>query len=124
MTKTILAAMLGAALLAPAIASAQAANDGFKYVGGEAGWAYVGAPRSDGVKATGASKQAGSVGALNDDFKYVGGEAGWAFESRSKLVWDDGKLVHAADCPALASLNAPRETRDLNAPLPPEYAGA
>jgi hypothetical protein len=120
MIKT-LAVMVGAVLLAPAIASAQATNVGFKYVGGEAGWAYVGASaQGDGAKARVETQPTAS----NDGFKYVGGEAGWAYESRSKIVWENGRLVHAADCPVLASLNAPREKVQGNAPLPPEYAGA
>lgn len=41
MMKRIVAATLGCLMLAP-IAFAQGTNDGFKYVGGEAGWAYVG----------------------------------------------------------------------------------
>jgi hypothetical protein len=42
-------------------------------------------------------------------FKYVGGEAGWIHEGPiHRMVVENGHLVHASDCPVMASLNAPK----------------
>lgn len=103
MTKRFLTAAAAAALLVPALAFAEVV-----VVNGEAGMIFKDAPSTltrDEVRA-----QLKSGKAIGDaHFKYVGGEAGWIHESPShRMLVENGRLVHASDCPVMASMNAPK----------------
>jgi hypothetical protein len=105
MTKRILTAAAAAALLVPALAVAEVV-----IVNGEAGMIFKDAPSTltrDEVRA-----QLNSAKTIGDaHFKYVGGEAGWMHESPThRMLVENGKLVHASDCPVMASMSAPRAT--------------
>ncbi len=73
----VFAALLGA-LAAPAYA------DGFRFVGGEAGWAYVGATPGNTTQQQVQRERGDPVRntVTTDGWKYVGGEAGWLFVGR------------------------------------------
>lgn len=70
----VFAALLGA-LAAPAYA------DGFRFVGGEAGWAYVGTTRDNTTRQQVKSERGdlASNQVTADGWKQVGGEAGWLY---------------------------------------------
>lgn len=103
MTNGFLRAAAAAALLVPALAAAQV-----EVVNGEAGVIFKDAPSMITRDQVRGELKAGATQS-DPHFKWVGGEAGWAHESPShRLVLQSGKLVHAADCPVMASLNAPK----------------
>jgi hypothetical protein len=116
MTKRLFTAAAAAALLVPALAFAEVV-----VVNGEAGMIFRDAPSTvtrDQVRA-----ELKSVQALDAHFPYVGGEAGWIHESPShRMVVQSGELVHAADCPVMASLHAPRSKPAAGSDL--GYTGA
>ena len=117
MTNRTLAIAIGAALLLPTLAFAEV-----QVVNGEAGMIFKDAPSTitrDQVRAD--LKANTAIG--DQHFKYVGGEAGWIHESPThRMMVQDGRLVHAADCPAMASMNAP-SAKGSNELLP-GYTGA
>lgn len=59
------------------------------------------------VQAAEREAQGNTLGA--DGWRYVGGEAGWVRESH-RMTFQDGRLVHARDCP-LAPKDAARAAR-------------
>lgn len=75
-SNTIFCAALLGALAAPAFA------DGFRFVGGEAGWAHVGVKTDSTTRDQFARERAeldrNQVTAYG--FRFVGGEAGWSYE--------------------------------------------
>jgi hypothetical protein len=103
MTKQILTAAAAAALLVPALAFGEVV-----VVNGEAGMIFKEAPSTitrDQVRAELMSEKA--IG--DEHFKYVGGEAGWAHNSPShRMIVENGRLVHASDCPVMASMSTPK----------------
>ena len=102
MTKRILRAAAAAALLVPALAFAEVI-----VVNGEAGMIFKDTPSTITREQVRAELNSGKNG--DTHVKYVGGEAGWAHESpRHRMLVENGKLVHAADCPVMASMSAPR----------------
>lgn len=103
MTNRFLRAAAAAALLVPALAVAQV-----EVVNGEAGLIFKDAPSTMARDQVRAELKTGAT--LGDPhFKWVGGEAGWAHESPThRMVVQNGNLVHAADCPVMASLKAPK----------------
>lgn len=112
MAKKILMAVAGSAMLLPALAVGQV-----RVINGEAGIIFVDPPSAvarDQVKAAASDPTA--------HWTYVGGEAIWRHND-SKYVFDAGTLVHASDCPALATLNKPMSRGDVSTPLP-GYTGA
>lgn len=102
MTNRIFTAAAVAALLVPAITFAEVV-----VVNGEAGMIFKDAPSAitrDQVRAELKSGQTEGV-----HFRFVGGEAGWIHESPShRMLMQNGALVHASDCPVMASLNVPK----------------
>lgn len=102
MTKRILTAAAAAALLVPALAFAEVV-----VVNGEAGMIFKDTPSTitrDQVRAELNSAKTGDA-----HFKYVGGEAGWIHEGPShRMIVENGRLVHASDCPVMASMSAPK----------------
>jgi hypothetical protein len=110
--KLTIAAALAAALLAPAMASATA--DGWRYVGGEAGWVFV---MPEPSRLTREEVQRAPTEPLVGVWRYVGGEAGWIAEVH-RLTYKQGQLVHADDCLVHASSATPArdsgpDTREL-----------
>jgi hypothetical protein len=100
MTNTIFKAAAAAALLVPALAFGEVA-----VVNGEAGLIFKDAQSTitrDQIR----SELKAGVPSGDSHFNYVGGEAGWAHEEH-RLVMQTGNLVHASDCPVMASLSAP-----------------
>ena len=118
MTNKSLAVAVGAALLVPTLAFAEV-----EVVNGERGMIFKDTPSTitrDQVRAE--LKSSAAIG--DEHFKYVGGEAGWAHVFPThRMVVQNGALVHAADCPVMASLNTPKP-RITNEPLPVYYRGA
>lgn len=118
MTNKTLVIAIGAALLLPAFAFAEV-----QVVNGEAGMIFKDAPSTitrDQVRAE--LKSSATSG--DQHWKYVGGEAGWIYEGLShRMVVQEGRLVHAPDCPVMASLKAPK-ARGSSEPLPGYYTGA
>lgn len=110
MTKKILMAVAGSAMLLPVLAIGQV-----RVINGEAGIVFEDAPS---VVARGQAKAA----AGDPHWTYIGGESIWRHND-SKYVLDAGTLVHASDCPALATLNKPMSKGDTSTPLP-GYTGA
>lgn len=83
---TVFCAVLLSTLAAPALA------DGFRYVGGEAGWAYVG-KTTENTKVDAAKTRdqlaretisSDRSRATADGWKWVGGEAGWLFVGQTR----------------------------------------
>jgi hypothetical protein len=115
MTKRIFTAAAATALLVPALAFAEVV-----VVNGEAGMIFKDTPSTitrEQVRAE-IKSQVGNEG----HFRFVGGEAGWIHESPAhRMVVQNGNLVHASDCPVMASLAAPK-TAPTGAD--PFYAGA
>lgn len=76
---TVIFTALLSTLATPALA------DGFRFVDGEAVWAYVGiqsaSKEPNGV--TRSRPEADQRIAIVDGFRYVGGEAGWSYEAPS-----------------------------------------
>jgi hypothetical protein len=104
MTKRILTAAAAAALLVPALAFAEVV-----VVNGEAGMIFKDAPSTITRDQIRAELKSGKTGDAH--FKYVGGEAGWIHESPThRMLVENGKLVHASDCPVMASMSAPKTT--------------
>lgn len=102
MTKRILTAAAAAALLVPAMAFAEVV-----VVNGEAGMIFKDTPSTITRDQVRAELKSGKTGDVH--FKYVGGEAGWSHESPShRMLVENGSLVHASDCPVMASMNTPR----------------
>jgi hypothetical protein len=103
MTNRILTMAAAAALLVPALAFAEVV-----VVNGEAGMIFIDPPSTitrEQVRAELKSPKANAEA----HFTYVGGEAGWIHENPGhRMVVRGGELVHAADCPVMASLNAPK----------------
>jgi hypothetical protein len=102
MTK-ILNAAAAAALFVPALAFAEVI-----VVDGEAGMIFKDEPshitRAQVIAEMKSGKDVGDV-----HFRYVGGEAGWIHETPSHRMEAQGSsLVHASDCPVMASLTAPK----------------
>jgi hypothetical protein len=118
MTNKTLAIALGAALLLPTLAFAEV-----QVVNGEAGMIFKDAPSTITREQVRAELKSGT--AIGDQhFKFVGGEAGWIHEGPThRMVVQNGNLVHAADCPVMASMNTPK-AKGSNEPLPGYYAGA
>ena len=105
MTKRILTTIAATALLVPALAFAEVA-----VVNGEAGMVFKDAPSAVTRNQVQAELKS-AKSAADFHFKYVGGEAAWAHETPShKFVTQAGQLVHAADCPVMAALNAPKSS--------------
>ncbi len=71
--RTVFCAVVLSALATPALA------DGFRFVDGEAGWAYVGAPRGNTVQQQVKRKDMERNLVTADGWKQVGGEAGWLY---------------------------------------------
>jgi hypothetical protein len=115
MTTRTLTAMAGIALLAPTLALAEV-----QVVNGEAGMIFKDEP------STLTREQVRAAINVRDDvgnhWSYIGGEAGWA-HNETRYVFDGGTLIHASDCPVLASMNAPVFQGGPSAPLP-VYSGA
>lgn len=113
----ILMAAVSALLLTPALAMA----DEIEVVNGEAGIIFHDSPSTvtrDQVRA----ELRSSTTVAADGWTYVGGEAVWA-APQSRLVVQDGQLVHASDCPFSVATNT-GSSRSA-APLPnPIYTGA
>ncbi len=102
MTKRLAAT---AALLVPAFAFAQSQVE---VVNGERGMIFKDTPSAVTREQVRAESRAGATSG-ETHFKYVGGEAGWAYQSPShRMVVRDGNLVHAPDCPVMASINTPK----------------
>lgn len=103
MTKRILTAAAAAALLVPALAFAEVV-----VVNGEAGMIFKDAPST--LTRDEVTAQLNSANPIGDaHYKYVGGEAGWMHESPThRMLVENGKLVHAPDCPVIASMSAPK----------------
>jgi hypothetical protein len=107
MTKRIFKAAAAAALLVPAIAFAEVT-----VVNGEAGMIFKDEPSTITREQVRAELKAGKA-LPEEHFKWVGGEAGWSHVTPAhRMVVQNGNLVHAADCPVMAALNAPK-TRPL-----------
>jgi hypothetical protein len=103
MTKRVLKAAAAAALLVPAIAFAEVI-----VVNGEAGMIFKDEPSTITREQVRAELKAGQA-LPEEHFRWVGGEAGWSHVSPShRMVVQSGNLVHAADCPVMASLIAPK----------------
>jgi hypothetical protein len=125
---SLLAAGLLAAAIAPSLAlaapSAAATNDGWHFVGGEAGWVYE-SPRLGVARSTVSAPvvTAGRHAPAYDGWRFVGGEAGWVLETpRFDVV--DGRLVHAETCqfkPAVAALTPPAAPGGIDGVI---YGGA
>ena len=117
MTNKTLAIAIGAALLLPTLAFAEV-----QVVNGEAGMIFKDAPSTvtrDQVRAE--LRSSTTIG--DPHWMYVCGEAGWMHEGlRHKMVVENGVLVHAADCPMMASMSAPK-ARGSSEPIP-GYTGA
>ena len=113
MTNTkLIAAALSAALLAPGFALAQASSPAaptasdWQYVGGEAGWLYVGSSASARTRSDVQREQA--VQPLSrDGWRFVGGETGWLYDG-AQYVFDGVQLAHAEYCPFDPAKAAPR----------------
>jgi hypothetical protein len=104
---TRLIKVAAAAVLLPAFVFAQSQVE---VVNGERGMIFKDTPSTLTRAQVRAELNAGASSG-ETHFKYVGGEAGWAHESPShRMVVRDGKLAHAADCPVMASINAPKTT--------------
>jgi hypothetical protein len=103
MTKRILTAAAAAALLVPALAFGDVV-----VLNGEAGMIFKDVPSTvtrDQVRAE--LKSGRTIG--DEHFKFVGGEAGWAHTSPShRMIVENGRLVHASDCPVMASMSTPK----------------
>ena len=103
MTKRLMKAAAAAALLMPAFAFAQSQVE---VMNGERGMIFKDTPSTVTREQVRAELKSGK--ALGDaHWRYVGGQAGWAHNS-PVLTFDNGQLVHASDCPYLATLNAPK----------------
>lgn len=103
MTKRILTAAAAAALLVPALAFGEVV-----VVNGEAGMIFKDAPSTITRDQVRAELKSGKA-AGDEHFKYVGGEAGWAHSSPNhRMIVENGRLVHASDCPVMASMNTPQ----------------
>lgn len=103
---------LGAAMLAPALAMAS----GYKIANGEAGIIFLDTP---GAGTTVQARAESPSKAVSSGWQYVGGEAGWTLD-QAMFVFTNGKLLHASDCPLLAtSVARPRATEPT-----PFYSGA
>jgi hypothetical protein len=115
MTTRTLTAVAGIALLTPTLALAEV-----QVVNGEAGMIFKDEP------STLTREQAPAAINVRDDvgshWSFIGGEAGWTHNG-TRYVIDGGRLVHASDCPVLASINAPAFKGGPSAPLP-VYSGA
>ena len=114
MTNKSLAIAIGAALLVPTFAFAEV-----QVVNGEAGMIFKDQPST--ITRAEVRAQMKSPIPSQSGWLYVGGEAGWTAPS-AKFEFDHGQLVHASDCPVLATLNAPK-AKGSNEPLP-GYTGA
>lgn len=116
MTNRILTAIAGVAVLVPGLAFAEV-----EVVNGEAGMIFKDAPSTVTRDQVRAELRAGKpIGDAH--FKYVGGEAGWSHEGPThRMAVKNGNLVHASDCPAMASLKAPMPRA---VPGDPVYTGA
>jgi hypothetical protein len=116
MTKRFLTTAAAAALLVPALAFAEV-----QVVNGEAGMIFKDAPSTISREQVRSELKSGVNGELH--FKYVGGEAGWIHETPShRMTLENGSLVHASDCPVMASLTAPKNLPTGTAPA--FYTGA
>ncbi len=103
MTKRLMRVAAAAALLMPAFAFAQSQVE---VVNGERGMIFKDTPST--VTREQVRAELKSAKALGDaHWRYVGGEAVWAHNSHV-FKFDNGRLVHASDCPYLATLNAPK----------------
>jgi alpha-D-ribose 1-methylphosphonate 5-triphosphate synthase subunit PhnG len=109
MTNKTLTMAIGAALLIPTVAFAQV-----QVSNGEAGMIFKDAPSTVTRAQVLAQTKSGKV--VQNGWTYVGGEAGWTLQ-QAEFVFDNGQLVHAADCPFLASLNVPVSKDPASAPL-------
>lgn len=102
MMKRIFTAAAAAALLMPALGFAEVV-----VVNGEAGMVFKDTPSTITRDQVRAELKSGRTGEAH--FKLIGGEAGWIHESPiHRMVVQNGTLVHATDCPVMASINAPK----------------
>lgn len=115
MTKRTLTAVAGAALLIPALAFAEV-----QVINGEAGMIFKDEPSTITREQVRAAINAPSD--ARGHWRLSGGEAVWTHND-ARYVFDGGVLVHASDCPVLATLNTPRFKGGAGTPLP-VYGGA
>lgn len=102
MTNKVFTAAAAAALLIPAFAFAEVV-----VVNGEAGMIFKDAPSTVSRDRVRAELKSGQTGDAH--FKFIGGEAGWIHQSpEHRMVVQEGNLVHASDCPVMASMHAPK----------------
>lgn len=115
MTKRSLGAAATIALLVPAVAFAEVQT-----INGEAGMIF----KDESSTVTREQVRAAINAPLDarSHWRITGGEAGW-MHSDVQYVFDGVKLVHAVNCPAIATLNMPRFKGGSGAPLP-VYSGA
>src|SRR5512134_47383 len=100
-TRNLMTAVIGGLLLAPTLALAA---DFYEVVNGEKGIVFKDAPSTVTRDQVRAEMKSGNATASR--WLHVGGESGWTL-APPIFVLEGGKLVHAADCPLLASAAAP-----------------
>jgi hypothetical protein len=112
MTKRVLTTVAGVALLVPALAFAEV-----QVVNGEAGMIF-----KEPASALTREQVRTAINAPEDvrgHWRFSNGESGWLhIDTRYVLV--HGALVHASDCPVLATLGAPA----FRGSMLPVYGGA
>lgn len=115
MTKRTLTALAGVALLIPGLAFAEV-----QVINGEAGMIF-----KDEASTVTREEVRAAIGSPIDargHWQLSGGEAVWKHND-TRYVFEGGVLVHASDCPVLATLNTPAFKGAPGAPLP-VYSGA
>jgi hypothetical protein len=108
MSKRIQLAVFGAAALLAV--GAVAAEEPWKYAGGEAAWVL--APSGGQQPAVGGSGQAAmNIGDVSEDgWRFVGGEAGWVRESH-RYEFANGTFAHAHSWWCVASHDRPAPSK-------------